>query len=107
MLSDAPHGAEVASAGGAAERFLPRVNPLVRLEVVILTESLPAHATLERLLAAVNPCVPDEVLRHAEALPADLADVRLLPAVRALVQLGARLRGEAFLALSAAEGALL
>lgn len=103
VLSEAPHGAEAAAAGGAAERFLSRVNQLVTLEVVVLTESLPADAALKRLLSAVDAFVSDEVLRHAEALPADLADVRFLSAVCALVQLHARLRGECFLTLSAAE----
>lgn len=103
MLSEAPHGGEAAGAGGAAERFLSRVNQLVRLQVVVLTESLSADAALKWLLSTVDALVSDEVLRHAEALPADLADVRFLSAVRALMQLHAGLRGEAFLTLSAAE----
>lgn len=104
MLSQAPHGGEAAAAGGAAERFLSRVNQLVSLQVVGLTEALPADAALERLLAAVDAFVSDEVLRHAEALPAHLADVRFLSRVRAPVQVETRLRGERFLTLSAAEG---
>lgn len=103
MLSEAPHGGEAPAAGGAAERFVSCVNQLVSLQVVLLTESLPAHAALERFLSAVDAFVPDEVLRHAEVLPADLADVWFLSAVRALVQLHAGLRGEGLLTLIAAE----
>ncbi len=62
MLSEAPGGGEAPAAGGAAERFLSGVNQLVRLQVVVLTESLPADAALKRLLAAVDAFVSDQVL---------------------------------------------
>lgn len=103
MLPEAPPGGEAPAAGGAAERLLSSMNQLVSLQVVVLAESLAADAALKRLLSAVDALVSDEVLRHAEALPADLTDVWLLSAVRALMQRRARLRGEAFLTLSAAE----
>lgn len=104
MLLQAPHGGEAPAAGGAAERFLSRMNQLVSLQVVVLTEPFPTDAALEWLLSTVDSFVPEKVLRDTEAFPTDLADERFLSTVRALVQLHAGLCGESFLTLSTAEG---
>lgn len=87
VVSEAPHGGEMAAAGRAAEWFLPSVNQLVYLQVAVLAELPPADTALKRLLTAVHTFMSDEILRHVEAPPTDLADKRLFTAVRALVQL--------------------
>lgn len=103
MVSEAPGGGKAPAAGRAAEGFLPRVNQLVSLQVVGLTEPLPTDAAFKRFLSTVDAFVSDEVLRHAEVFPTHLADEWFLSAVCALVQLHTRLSGEGFLTLAAAK----
>lgn len=82
---------EALVATGALERFLPRVDSTVALQLGRVPEALFAVGTFQRLLPGRVASVLDELGGRNEALVAQGAFQRLLRAVRVLVALQRRI----------------
>ena len=86
--------------------LLPRVDPRVRGQLMLLCELPPAVRALERPLARVHPLVVLPLLVGHELLLAVAAVVPLVPVVAPLVDVADVLAGEGLAADGAEEGAL-